>query len=56
MEKYLGHDANYWLELERKAVKLEAVDFLEEIAKLRGKVSYYESRIKEINEFMIKTK
>ena len=44
--KFLGHDPKYWLELEKYAKKLDITDFIEEIATLRGKISFYESRIK----------
>ena len=49
---YLGQEANYWLELESKAKVLDITNWLEEIADLRGKVSFYESRIIELNKFM----
>ena len=48
---YLGQNINYWLELKRKAEELNVVDFIKEIADLRAKVSYYESRIQELNNF-----
>ena len=51
MDTYLGHDIKYWSELESKAQELGAVKWLEEIADLRAKVSFYESRIKEMNSF-----
>lgn len=49
--KYMGHDINYWLELQKKADTLDVVKWLEEVAELRAKVSFYESRIKEMSEF-----
>lgn len=49
---YMGHDINYWLELEKKAEELGVIDYLEEISKLRGKVSFYESRIEQMNRLM----
>jgi len=51
METFLGHKIEYWLELQRKAKELGVVHYLEEIATLRGKVSFYESRIDELNSF-----
>lgn len=54
METYLGHDAKYWLELEKKARELNVVDFIEEIVSLRGKVNFYESRIEQLANFMKK--
>jgi len=48
---FLGHPTEYWLELEKKAQELNLVRWLEEIATLRGKVGFYESRISEMNDF-----
>ncbi len=48
---YLGHTAEYWLELEKKAKTLDVTEWLQEIATLRAKVSFYESRLKAINDF-----
>lgn len=50
----MGHEHGYWLELQRKAETLNAVHLLEEIATLRSKVSFYESRIKEMEVIMKK--
>ena len=50
-DTFLGHTVKYWLELEKKARKLDVVKLIEEIAELRGKVSFYESRIDEMNVF-----
>lgn len=52
--RYMGHEHGYWLELQRKAETLNAVHLLEEIATLRSKVSFYESRIKEMEVIMNK--
>lgn len=49
--QYMGHSVNYWIELQKKAEKLDAVKWLEEIAELRAKVSFYESRIQEMDNF-----
>ncbi len=49
---YLGHPIEYWIELQDKADQLGVVKWLEEIAELRGKVSFYESRVKEMNKFL----
>lgn len=51
METFLGHTIPYWLELEKKAKQLNVVKLIQEIAKLRGKVSFYESRLEEMNTF-----
>lgn len=52
MDTFLGHSVKYWLELERKAETLNVINWLEEIAELGSKVNFYESRIKQMNEFM----
>ena len=46
--KFLGHSAGYWIELEKKAEILDVADFIQEIADLRGKVNFYESRIRQM--------
>lgn len=51
-DNFLGHPINYWLELERKTLQSGTTDLLQEIADLRSKVSFYESRIKQMKEFM----
>lgn len=53
---YLGYPTNYWIELHKKAKKLDdgkiSVDILiEEIGKLRAKVNFYESRLDQINVY-----
>lgn len=53
-ETFLGHPFKYWVELEKKAEILDVVDYVAEIAELRGKVGFYESRIKQMNELMNK--
>lgn len=47
---YLGHDARYWVELQKRAEEFNFTELIEEIAKLRGKVDFYESRIIQMNE------
>lgn len=49
-----GHSAGFWLELLRLHENKEDIDFIEEIAMLRAKVSFYESRITAMNDFMVK--
>jgi len=51
---FFGHTASYWLELECNAEKLDVVDYIEEVSRLRSKVSFYESRIDQMNDFMTK--
>jgi hypothetical protein len=53
MEIYLGHTAEYWSELQKKVDQLNCEDLIEEIVELRGKVSFYESRIKECNNLIL---
>jgi len=48
---FLGETIEFWRELQCKANELGVVDWLKEIATLRGKVSFYESRIKELEDF-----
>ena len=48
---FMGHEYGYWAELEERAQKLKVVDWLDEIAQLRAKVSFYESRIEEMDDF-----
>lgn len=51
---FFGHDANYWLELQRKFEEAEPetnvrrAELIQEICRLRMKVSLYESRIDEM--------
>lgn len=54
IDLFLGHPMNYWLELEKWAKLNNASDLIQEIADLRGKIGFYESRIKQLNEFMNK--
>lgn len=49
-----GHSASFWLELLRLHENKEDIDLIEEIAMLRAKVSFYESRITAMNGFMVK--
>ena len=51
--RFLGRPFSYWWELQRRfdqqcAHPVEAADLLQEIATLRGLVSYYESRVREM--------
>lgn len=51
-DKYLEHPPEYWLALQQRAENLQADTLISEIAILRAKISYYESRIHELNNFM----
>lgn len=53
---FLGHPVSFWIELKRRAdEKLIDGDgyskLLAEIASLRGKVSFYESRVTQLYAF-----
>lgn len=49
--QFMGHDLKYWSELERRFNAGAGPDgeaLLKEVIELRGKVSFYESRIKQM--------
>jgi len=48
---FLGHPIRYWIELQNHAEECNHVDLLQEIADLRAKVSFYESRLDDIQKF-----
>lgn len=48
---YLGKTMKYWLELERLPREMKYEGLILEIANLRSKVSFYESRIEEMARF-----
>jgi hypothetical protein len=57
---FLGHTHHYWLELQKHIEiqdngeatgEISPERLLEEIANLRSRVRFYESRIKEMNHF-----
>ena len=50
--QFMGKPIGYWLELQERAEELGAVDLLAEVAELRAKISYYESRIRQMSDFM----
>lgn len=48
---FMGHEIGYWMELQ-KWVDINCYDtMIAEIASLRGRVSYYESRVEEMTKF-----
>ncbi len=47
---FLGQSIEYWIELERQTKSLNYTHLIEEIARLRGRVSFYEQRIKEMHD------
>lgn len=52
MDKYLGHEMSFWIELKRRAEENNMTANLDEIVELRGKLNFYESRIKEMAKFV----
>jgi len=48
----MGENVSYWMEAKRQIETIEADHLFREIAKLRAKVSFYENRLKELNDFM----
>lgn len=49
---FLGKPIIYWIELQKGTAEKNRVELILEIADLRSKVSFYESRIIILNEFM----
>ena len=49
--EFLGHNLQYWIELQKRAESFDVVSLIEEIAELHGKVGYYERRLDEIEMF-----
>lgn len=49
---FLGQPIRYWLELKRIHEEKNDEHLIREIADLRSKVSFYESRISELSKFM----
>jgi hypothetical protein len=49
---FLGQPYSFWMNLQQDLHKIpDRVDLLKEIYDLRAKVSFYESRIQQMNEF-----
>lgn len=48
---FLGHPVGFWLKLRETSDSLNVTDFIQEIADLRAKVSFYESRIDQMTMF-----
>jgi hypothetical protein len=51
MTEFLGHSIGYWLELESLVVQKGVSRLIQEIVDLRSKVSFYESRVEEMERF-----
>ena len=49
---FLGRSVEYWRELDNRAMEFDVTKLIEENAKLRAKVSFYEARLGEIAQFM----
>lgn len=47
---FMGHNIAYWEELQKRAEELQAVDLIQEIADLRGKLSFLKSRVEQMNK------
>lgn len=54
IEYFLGHTAEYWLLLEKAASERDpnVNELLVEVLQLRGKISFYEARIKQMADVM----
>lgn len=63
MNEFFGKPISYWVEVQKQILNLNLEDqifenakirseYIEEIANLRRKVSFYESRIKDMNRIM----
>ena len=55
MSEFLGHTLGYWIELDQRFLReqgMGAPALLQEIVELRSKVSFYESRIRQMATVM----
>lgn len=52
MFNFMGESIDFWITLKARSEGLGACDLITEIASLRSKVSFYESRIDQMNKFM----
>lgn len=50
-DMFLGKPVNYWLELDREAQNLNLESLLKDNANLRSRVSFYEDKLKEMEQF-----
>lgn len=51
MTSFMGHDASFWIELKQRLAKEcppGTAELLEEIVALRGKIAFYEERIRQM--------
>lgn len=52
---FAGKPAAYWIEMERRVkheLSFKAENLIVEIGRLRGRLSFLESRIEQINDFL----
>lgn len=54
MDKFLGHSIGYWIKLNSQARSLGIDKYIEEIVELRGKIHFYESRLREMAKILPK--
>lgn len=52
MNDFLGKPLSYWIEIDKDLKDKDTSQLINEVCTLRAKVSYYESRINELSEFM----
>lgn len=50
-DQFMGHAYEYWITLQERAEELNATKLIQEIARLHAKVSFYESRIADMERF-----
>ncbi len=53
-DQFLGKPIKYWIELDKNIKEMSYEGLIKELVELRGKISFYESRIQEINNVMNK--
>lgn len=51
MQEFMGKPVSYWAELDREVKKLNLESLLKENASLRARVSFYEDKLKEMEQF-----
>ncbi len=52
MEEFLGESFDFWVGIREELEKEGTTDLYREIIKLRGKINFYESRIKQLVTIM----
>lgn len=51
-DNYLGHNMQYWVNLNSRPKEFGFEDLLQEIADLEGKLAFIESRLNQINTLL----